>query len=137
LEFAFWNTLHDGGIDAIRGSVPGDLTLTVGIEYLCDLLPTPEASIQVDLLGCTTLAFTPYDERPIVDPQAIAALELEILSAGPGDGTIEVCCVSGTLTAVYRAVEMRTAEGNPITQSELEAVAHRYWSEWKARNRRS
>lgn len=31
---SIWNALHDGGIERIVGSVPGDLRVFVAIEYL-------------------------------------------------------------------------------------------------------
>lgn len=130
MEYAFWNTLHDGTIDAIGGSIPGDITLTVGIEYLCAKLPTASKSLQVSLLGCTLFEYTPFGEDTTTELSGIASFEPEVLDAVAREEYIEVCCSGGTLKAAYRAVELRLIEGRLISQDELEAAAVRYWSEW-------
>jgi hypothetical protein len=136
VDYAFWNTLHDGCISAISGIFPGDITLTIEIEYLCAWLPTTSKAVQVLLHGCTEFTFTPYDGTPIDDLQKIASLETEVLSAKTAKGVIEVVCTGGTLTAVYGVAEVFLQEGLLVTQESLEAAADGYWSDWEARNRR-
>jgi len=133
MEYAFWNTLHDGTIDTISGRIPGDITLTVGIEYLCAKLPTSAKSLHVTLLGCDLFQYSAYGEKASDDLSRIASVEPEVLSAVAQANYVEVCCVAGTLKAAYRAVELRLIEGQLISQAELEAAAVLYWSEWSKR----
>jgi hypothetical protein len=130
MEYAFWNTLHDGSIDAIGGSIPGDITLTVGIEYLCAKLPTAAKSLRLSLLGCSLFEYARYGEDATADLSRIASDEPEVLSAVAHEKYVEVCCAGGTLKVAYRSVELRLMEGQLISQAELEAAADRYWSEW-------
>jgi hypothetical protein len=136
MEYAFWNTLHDGSVNAVEGTIPGDITLSVGIEYLCAMLPTTAASLRVSLLRCHVFSYKPYGEDAVSDLCEIASLEIEILSAVPHDGWIEVCCAGGTLKAAYQTVEIRLIEGQLVSQTDLEVAADRYWSEWEKRNRK-
>ncbi len=134
---ALWNILHDGGIDAARGDIPGDVELTIGISYLCDMLPTKSDHLLVTLSQCTLARmdlFTGGTRHGLV---AFGDGQAEILSAKAINDTIEVCCRHGMLTLQYRGASVRLAEGPTITLPELAAAAERYWSEWAERGHTS
>ena len=135
MSVGFWGIIHDGAIEAINGHVPGDVGLTIGIEYLCEHLPTAGATLKATLRGCRLLAYTPFGESTITDLQRIAEHEVEVLSGAAQGDRIAVCCVNGTLDVAYDAVEVRTVEGNSVSQAELEAAANRSVAEWLEKNR--
>lgn len=95
---AIWNVLHDGGIIAIHGAVPGTIRLDVSIEYLRERFTDPGEIIQVTLTDCTWFAYRDYEAQDFcTDLPAIAASEPEILSAEMCGDISKVCCVGGTL----------------------------------------
>jgi hypothetical protein len=51
LDYAAWNTLHDGSIEQIDGAVPGDVHVRIGIAYLCEKLPTAASHVVVPSEG--------------------------------------------------------------------------------------
>lgn len=133
---AVWNTLHDGTIERLQGSVPGDLTLTVGIAYLCGKLPTTSQHLVVRLRGCARFDYAPFHGEPVINLAELAALQIEVLSARRVHGFISVCCTAGFLTLAYESVEVSLAEGTRVSQVELEAAADRYWTDWTERSKR-
>jgi hypothetical protein len=137
VEYAVWNTLHDGSIDSIRGDVPGDVTLQIGIGYLCKKLPTASDYVNVHLRRCTRFEFHPFEGPVVTDLAILRTRDLEILSAEPEESGVSVCSFYGFLKLANDEVETRLAEGNVVPQSELEAAADRYWSEWAANSRRA
>ncbi len=130
----FWDIIHDGRIDAISGSVPGDVTLTVGIDYLCSHLATSADTLLASLLGCTLLAYTPYGEAPITDFLQIPAQYVVVLSAVVQPGRVSVCCVRGTLDVAYSSIEVKTLEGTMVSQEQLETAAIRSVEESRESN---
>ena len=131
MNFAIWNTLHDGVIQSVKGDVPGDVTITVSISYLCEKLPTTAEFLFLSLRRCTDLVFTPFEGKPLTSPMEIMALEPEVLSASEHGGIVSVDCVTGVLTLAYQDVQIKLAEGIPISQGQLEDAADRYWTEWE------
>lgn len=132
-----WNVLHDGGIDRIVGSVPGNLQVHVGIEYLRELFPDDGGEIIVQLSGCRSFSFRLYDsENTITDLKAIADESLSILSAEMHNsicrvfadtGVLEMECVNGTVSL---------DSGREIAIDELLAVAEQYWDQWELKSSR-
>ncbi len=138
MHVAIWNVLHDGRLIAAADTVPGNLQLLIEIKYLCGLLPTRAEHLVVTLVNCEQFQYQPYDDPVISDPRGIAALVLELLSAELVDDCLSVECsdggCGGRLLLRYRAADASTAEGQPLTQTELESAAERYWSDWQRRH---
>jgi hypothetical protein len=134
MDPTLWTLLHDGGIDAIDGSVPGTLTLTVSIQYLRERFPGDGDGFAIVLSDCTEFAFAPWDGPPLTDLAAIAACEPEILDAEAGDA-LTIGCTAGTLRTRYAAAAIRLDTGGAVTVDELTAAAQSYWAEWSARRR--
>ena len=132
MDVATWNVLHDGRVIAAEGSVPGDLRLSVEIAYLCHHLPTKAEHLVVTLVGCERFEYQPYEQAPQAEPSAIAALGLELLTAGAGldDGCINIECADGgyggQLFLRYVAAHLHTTEGQPLSQSDMESASERY-----------
>ncbi|HWE95317.1 MAG TPA: hypothetical protein VG269_15225 [Tepidisphaeraceae bacterium] len=137
MDYAVWNTLHDGSIESVGGSVPGDVYVRVGIAYLCGKLPTAATHVVVHLRGCRQFEYRPFEGDAVADLSAIASADVEILSAVEGGGNISVACVGGFLQLSYDRVDITLAEGQTISQAELEAGADRYWAEWEANAQRA
>jgi hypothetical protein len=117
LDPDLWNVLHDGSIEAISGSVPGEVQLTVAIPYLCDLLEDPGEAILITLHDCIGFCFTPWDAaEAVTDLAAISALDLEILSIDAHGGI--VCAISavpgGILTTEAAGFSLALDTGRPI-----------------------
>lgn len=133
MDYAVWNTLHDGSIESIGGSAPGDVCVRVGIAYLCGKLPTAATYVIVHLRGCRQFEYRPCEGDAVTDPAAIVAADLEVLSAEEVNGAVSIACGSGFLQLAYDRVDIALAEGQMISQPELEAAADRYWTEWQMR----
>jgi hypothetical protein len=135
-----WNVLHDGRVIAAGGSVPGDLRLSVEIAYLCLHLPTKAEHLVVTLVDCEQFEYRPYQQPALAEPSAVADLGLELLTAGAGldGGCIIIECADGwyggQLLLRYTAAHLHTAEGHPLSQSEVESAAARYWSMWQQKH---
>ena len=134
MRFDFWNTLHDGSVRSVCGSVPGDLVLEVEIEYLTDTLPTAESFLRVHLLGCTRFDLKSFAGEPAESLSEYPEEEVaEIFGAKENGGVVEVLSPSspggggGFIHCVYRDAEVRLAEGRLLPQEELEAAAEGYW----------
>lgn len=128
-----WNVLHDGSIDSISGSVPGEISLSVGISYLRDLFEDPGESIAITLHDCTRISFKDADRlEAIEDIAAISALELGILSTEVGHEVFcshrhgGACC--GTLSIVAAGFSLSLDTGRPIELEDLFAAAETYWT---------
>ncbi len=137
MDYAVWNTLHDGSIEAIDGSVPGDVHVRVAIEYLCEKLPTAASHVVVHLRGCRRFEYRPFEGDAVSDLSAIASADVQVLSAKDADGIVSVVCANGFLELVYDRTDISLAEGRAISQAELEAAAKRYWTEWEENARRA
>jgi len=137
VDYAVWNTLHDGTIESIEGRVPGELRLRVGIAYLCDKLPTASSSLIVHISGCTHFEYAPFGEEKVADLSKIATCEVEILNARAIEDRIFIGCASGQLSLSYENVSTSLVEGSYLSQQDLEAAAQRYWGEWKEKARRA
>ena len=134
---AVWNTLHDGSIASVTGLVPGDVDVRVEIAYLCGKLPTAATHLTVRLRGCRRFEYRPFDGEAVAELSAIAAANIEILSAKEAGDSVSVDCVDGVLDLLYDRAEILLAEGQPISQSDLDAAADRYWNEWEDNARRA
>lgn len=132
-KFAVWNTLHDGTIESIRGSIPGDIAVEVGIAYLCKMLPTKSSRLVVQLRGCDRLEYEPYEGTLMTSPVDLAEADIEVLSAQFAHGVVSVECSDGTLRLVYSGASVELIEGVGVSRTELQTAAGQYWEEWKAR----
>lgn len=137
VDYAIWNTLHDGSIESVGGSAPGDVHIRVVIAYLCGKLPTSATHIVVHLRGCRQFEYRPFDGDAVTDLFAIASADIEVLSAEEVGGVVSVACVDGFLQLAYDQVDVTLADGQKISQAELEAAADRYWTEWEENARRA
>lgn len=128
-----WNLLHDGSILGISGSMPGDVEISVGIEYLRTRFPDTGEKILLTLHGCTRLEYEAWDSGSVLtDPRQISAIQPQILSA-TGCDPVEISCDGGTLRIAASGVSLSLDSGRAISVSELSDVADSYWEEWSAK----
>ena len=133
MNYAVWNTLHDGSIESVVGSVPGEVTVSIDISYLCEKLPTSSTKLEVRLLGCLAFEYEPFDGNRICELGEIGAQDIEILSARREGDVVSIICRNGRLKLRYEDAEIRLLEGTVVTQANLEAAATLYWKEWSSR----
>lgn len=134
VDFAVWNMLHDGCIVDVQGSVAGDVTLTVEIEYLRSMLPEPGDRFLVRLFGCSHFELWRFlaDQTLVSDFTTVAAEEPEILSAQFQDHTVVVSMTRGAgpymeLHLRYKNLSVSLEDGRPVPVEELDDAARRYW----------
>lgn len=131
LNADIWNLLHDGTIVRAVGSVPGDVELSISIDYLRRRFSDVGDYVVLALHDCTCLAYEPDDPAGcLTDLQAIAAAEPEILKAENWIDPNTVYCVSGTLRVLARTFSLALDNGRSVTFEELASVAETYWREF-------
>ena len=138
MDVAIWNELHDGTITEVVGTLPGEMRVKVEIEYLCDYLPTQAKHVFVTLTDCERFEYAPYEGSVIPIPAEVAALELELLSAGEDGNDMCVECADGSyggkLWLRYHIERTATAEGIELSQATLEYAVNLSVTEWIQRN---
>jgi len=129
-----WNLLHDGGIAAVWGAVPGDLTLRVEIDYLTRIMTPPCDAIDLTLVGCDSFEYLNWnDDRRTTDVHVLAELEPEILSATSSPTGVRVICSNGQFDVQYKSIRVFRADGTPTSVEEIEATATAYWEAFRFR----
>jgi hypothetical protein len=129
-----WNVLHDGTIVGATGAVPGDVQLSISIDYLLRRFPGNGQHLILTLHDCTDFAYEPDDPKGrLTNLEAISAAEPEILKAENWKDANKVYCVSGTLHVFTRAFSLALDSGRTITLQELIDVSQAYWTEWSER----
>jgi hypothetical protein len=130
MEYEFWNLLHDGGIDAIRGEVPGVVSVDISIQYLRQRFPGEGAGFTIVLANCSELTYCEYGSTPVTDFDAIVALEPEIVRVERSDCSVVVNCDMGTLTMSYEDAAICLDSVEQISFDQLAACSRAYWDEW-------
>lgn len=134
---AIWNVLHDGGIDRIVGSVPGDVRVFVGIEYLRERFSEEGDEFVVRLTECTTFYFSLYDsEETITDLESIANESMSILSAEMNDSICRLFTDTGVLEIQCADGSVALDSGREIPLDELFSTAEEYWKQWDLKPKR-
>lgn len=132
-----WGVLHDGTINAVEGAVPGGLRVHVSIPYLCAELPTKASHLVIMLRGCDLFEYHPYEgQLPGIGLDRMIGLQL--LYVGPHDDFLSIECgdgggAGGQIHARYEEASVSTAEGQSLSQTDLESAAARYWNAWGSR----
>jgi len=141
MDVATWNVLHDGRIIDVKGELPGDLTLSVEIAYLCRGLNTTAEHLVLEIKDCRRFEYRPYEPAtaPAARPQA--AIGVEILSAGIAMGQLSIACADGgaggELLVDYDGAYVFTSEGELQAQAILERASDAYWEDWEKRRSRN
>lgn len=136
LNADIWNVLHDGTVVRAEGRVPGDVQLSISINYLRRRFADIGEYVVLTLHECTCLGYEP-DDPPgcLTELQAIAAAEPEILKAENWTDPNTVYCVSGTLRVTAKTFSLALDNSRSITFEELASVAEAYWREFAESSR--
>lgn len=129
----FWGHFHDGGIEAIRGEIPGAVSIEISIQYLRQQFPGEGVGFNIELADCSELVYQEYDAAPIKGFEAIVALQPEIVGVESGTQRVVLNCVMGTLTLSYGAASIHLDSGEKVSCHELAAASKAYWDAWAAR----
>lgn len=133
MKAEFWGHLHDGGIEAITGAVPGVISVEISIQYLREQFPGKGVGFRIELANCCRFEYQEYDSVPITDIEAIVALEPEIFGFREGPQPVVVNCIMGTLTMSYEAASIYLDSGEEVSFDELAAASRAYWDAFAAR----
>ena len=128
----FWGLLHDAGIDAISGEIPGLVSVEVSIRYLRQQFPGEGAGFRIDLTNCWGFSYREYDSMADADFDAIVALEPEIFGVEKGACPVVVNCVMGVLTMSYETASIYLDTGDEVSFDQLAAASKAYWDAWAA-----
>jgi len=134
MELEFCGLMHDGGIDTIRGEVPGIVSIEVSIQYLREQFPGEGTGFRIVLANCSELTYREYDSTPVTDFDSIVALEPEIVSVEKCESSVVVNCVMGTLTTSYEAAAIFLDSGEEVSLDQLASCSKSYWYAWAAAN---
>lgn len=133
-----WNTLHDGCIERINGTVPGDLRLYVSIEYLRTRFQDQGDAIVVTLANCTLFEYRNYDAKHLVtDLESIASECPSILSAEMKGALCQIFSDAGVLEVKCDGIAISLDSGRNVSLEELIATAGAYWEQWRTSSKRS
>lgn len=130
----FWNVIHDGSIDRISGSVPGNVVLHLDVEYLRERFADEGEQFVVSLVECSLFSFRVYEEEnQMIDLEGIAALQPQILNAELDGELCRVFTDQGILEVKASAGSIHLDSGREITMAELVDEAKKYWDEWSSK----
>ena len=145
---AVWNLLHDGEIVNIEGESPGDITLTVEIEYLRKMFSGDGSNIIIKLYGCDLLEYKPditQNNTQIVEKNLdlIAQSQLWIYSGDQKGKDLIVYCQhwwrnkyksgTGHLKLRYKDFSISLDNGKQVLLDELDKKAEQYWDNFEKR----
>ena len=133
-----WNVLHDGSIDSIAGTVPGDIEMRVGILYLREMFSNDGEAIIVRLANCTKLAMKIWEDDVVTDDHdRIVSTDSEILSTQSEDVPVHIITTLGELDIDFEAFSLSLDNGRQITFEELCDVCENYWNRWENENKQN
>jgi hypothetical protein len=126
-----WNCFHDGEIVSISGVIPGDLIVTIEIEYLREEFPEPGNHILLRLTQCDSLTFFCYETNQLTSGvDALHGVDLEILGAELEGKSLVVAIDVGRLTLHYQTELIELDSGRKLSPSELDDAANRAVEGW-------
>ena len=127
-----WNVLHDGGLAAIEGGIPGDVSIRVNIPYLRKMFSADGEDIVVCLTNCTELRMKIWEEDITTDdPRQIVESGTEILSTESEDVPVHIITTLGELDIDFEGFSLSLDTGRHISFEELCIACENYWNRWE------
>ena len=130
-----WGYLHDGSLERIDGTVPGDIALYISIPYLRKAFQPEGDGFVLKLVDCTRFELVGDDGAASKDLEEIAGHSLEILSI-ESESPLALYTTFGTITMAYRDLAMFLDTGEQITGSALDKASADYWDAWSRQHGR-
>ncbi|ESA35554.1 hypothetical protein N836_11185 [Leptolyngbya sp. Heron Island J] len=135
-NIGIWNLLHDGNIVAFSGVCPGDISVKVEIEYLCELLTPGSKFLLIHLRDCSDITYSPFKRSDtVIKLESLGECDLEILNAKNEYNYISVCCTEGIIRLSYMDAHYELDNGVPISFTTLSQACKKYWKDWEQHNR--
>ena len=136
MDISIWSILHDGGLDRILGTVPGNVILHVSLDWVAEEFQTPTGSLDVILNGCTGIEYDEWGSAKqyvgIAELQKLDFQRLEILSASQQDDWVHVVTTLGVLRVRYAALTIQLDGGKAVSLDQLTAAVNRAVAKWQA-----
>lgn len=130
-----WNTLHDGYIVDIDGSIPGDISLKVEIEYLANRLPGNASFVVVSLHGCNKFCYEFYlSSKETIYYKKLNEIKEQapiIISCEKNGDDLYVSCACGQIEMSYESSSLLLASGKSLSYELLDEICTEYWEEWE------
>lgn len=122
--------LHDGVVQKISGTIPGQVNVEVRCDYLRKRYSVRGETFILQLVDCTQMRFT--NEQGVVTEnfEAIMKAKPEMLSADTIQQIVVVYCSNGTLEMRFRDSKIFLNETESTSVDGLEDSARAYWDEW-------
>lgn len=132
-----WNVLHDGGIAAIDGVIPGDVVIRVNIPYLRRMFSEDGEDIIVRLLNCTRFTMKIWEGDVVTDNfEQIVHTGNEILSTDSEDVPVHIFTTFGEIDIHFDAFTLLLENGRPVTFMDLSNACDCYWDRREAKSQR-
>ena len=122
-------TFHDGVVQDIKGAIPGDLVLTIAIEYLREMFEGHGTSFHLHLKGCTRIRYINTDSEATDDIAEIVEIEPILLNVASEQPFVYEC-VMGRLELEYERAAVRLDSGVEVSELDLVNASDRYWAQW-------
>ena len=133
---AIWGYLHDGSIDRVDGTVPGDIAVHISIPYLRKAFIPAGDGFVLTLGNCTQFELESDSGVLTNDLRQIAEDSPEILSILT-DSPLTIYTTFGTLKLNYHALSLALDSGQPLTAESLDQASEQYWQAWSEQHRGS
>ena len=130
---AVWSYLHDGSLDRVEGSVPGDVSLFISIPYLRKAFQPAGEGFVLELKECSIFQLVEDDGEMVLDLSQIAERSPELLSI-VSESPLSIYTTRGTLTLAYGSLELFLDSGQALSVPQLDQASAAYWQAWSARN---
>ena len=131
-----WDLLHDGIIKEVKGTLSGDLDLTIEIEYIANKLLKNSNCIILKLQGCDLMELEhSIANETTRDIDTISNLNLWILTCErEGDHLLLYCRAwqsydEGLLRMRYKSFEVFLENKSPISLNNMIRAADEYMDE--------
>lgn len=93
----------------------------------------PSPPFVVHLEGVGSMAYTPYDEAELTEPEAIVRARPDIVEAVMDADELVVWGSRGSLRLRYDALSLEL-EGTPVTIDALSSAVNAFWEAWRQTN---
>lgn len=128
-----WGMLHDGTLVGMERIGP-ILRATIECQYVRERFDDPGERFIFELVGCTRVELTPYDEATITDLETISRSDWEVLDAGAVDNAMRVYLHEGNLQLEYESLTIHVDSGRIVPLDELTRHVREYWDEFGKRS---